>query len=880
LNKTLISTVARAIALCAALLLTVSACGRRTTSVAGIDGQSVSGGFIDDLSADAKNGLFAASENDKNDLSQMRQAVQSDRAEIYIGKYYDIAVLDKAAGSVWFSNPAIYDSAVFSGLSDSGKAETLSQVSLTYYDGANKEHHLSSFPDCVDGAEKDNVSVDYGSDELTVTYRFGEKQEEIVLCSAFVTADFEELDRIAQEKIADGLLTMTDYARFKTAYSFVVFSELTIADQTIYLSDYPTLKKLGELYILQKNASDVVKKVVSKVSAVLGVDSAYIQEELKKIGLDENVLGSQSAYFEIPVTYRLDGGDFLVSVDTAAITDEKDFYLARVGLLGNFGAALANQEGYVFIPDQSGAVIENTVTTTGQSYLDIPFYGTDYGVNHQTQDEISPYAPFPVFGVQAAGRGYFAVVESGDTFGGVTAQAPNGVIPYNAAEPWLTYYTRDFSSVQSPPSKKPDFKFSVRYHFLYGSGSGYSGMAGYYQNYLVSAGLLKKRELPQSLSLNLNFIGAIDKKQLVWGLPKNTLVAASALSDIQSFAGTLRDRGIGNVNYILKGAINGGLDYKIPSKAAVEKAVGGQKDYQALYEALQTAGDTLSLDIDYTKVYKSGNGLSQTLQISRYLDKKVATIADFDPALKTKDTAHAAYMINPLSYSVIVDSFIRNTGGKVAGNLFVSSVGTYLSSNFNDKSYVSRQQSASLSAHSLKLLEDAGYTLTVDGCNVYTLQYAGRVADIPVTGGNFALESYEVPFVGMVLHGYVDYYGPALNAEGNYELALLKNIESGAGLSYLLMTENPTMLALTKYSDMYNISAEHWLERIETTYRELDGVFGELRGCTITAHARLAENVFKTTYSNGTAIIVNDNDSQVSVDGLVLEGLSYRVVKP
>ena len=59
---------------------------------------------------------------------------------------------------------------------------------------------------------------------------------------------------------------------------------------------------------------------------------------------------------------------------------------------------------------------------------------------------ISAYAPFPVFGVKAGNKGYLAICEEGSAIGGVTAQIPNGITPYNAAYAWLTYRVQDWES--------------------------------------------------------------------------------------------------------------------------------------------------------------------------------------------------------------------------------------------------------------------------------------------------------------------------------------------------------------------------------------------------------------------------------------------------
>ena len=75
---------------------------------------------------------------------------------------------------------------------------------------------------------------------------------------------------------------------------------------------------------------------------------------------------------------------------------------------------------------------------------------------------------------------------------------------------------------------------------------------------------------------------------------------------------------------------------------------------------------------------------------------------------------------------------------------------------------------------SLENLKNSGYNLLVDGGNAYTLKYAQAVTDTPLESSGMSIESYTIPFVGMVLHGYVEYSGVALNQQGSYQKSLLK----------------------------------------------------------------------------------------------------------
>ena len=63
----------------------------------------------------------------------------------------------------------------------------------------------------------------------------------------------------------------------------------------------------------------------------------------------------------------------------------------------------------------------------------------------------------------------------------------------------------------------------------------------------------------------------------------------------------------------------------------------------------------------------------------------------------------------------------------------------------------------------------------------------------------------------------MEYSGVALNQQGSYQKALLKNIESGAGLHYVLMTEDPLLLADTSCSDYYSVAVDTWEEEIIST---------------------------------------------------------------
>ena len=127
--------------------------------------------FVNDLQAEAKTGAYKAAEHETQALASMEEMLSNEYISLYMGKYYDIAVLDKETGKIFFSNRAIYENP--DELSDEGKADAFSQVSIEYYDGASAQNTMSSYPDSINDDGMNQVRTECDGDTLKVTYCFG-----------------------------------------------------------------------------------------------------------------------------------------------------------------------------------------------------------------------------------------------------------------------------------------------------------------------------------------------------------------------------------------------------------------------------------------------------------------------------------------------------------------------------------------------------------------------------------------------------------------------------------------------------------------------------------------------------------------------------------
>jgi ribosomal protein S4 len=141
-------------------------------------------------------------------------------------------------------------------------------------------------------------------------------------------------------------------------------------------------------------------------------------------------------------------------------------------------------------------------------------------------------------------------------------------------------------------------------------------------------------------------------------------------------------------------------------------------------------------------------------------------------------------------------------------------MGSDLNSNFDKKNSVNREDSKDYIVSTLgKMSED--YRVMLDGGNAYTLKYASHILNIATDSSHYRYSSYPVPFVGMILHGYVSYAGAPLNYAGNAKYDALRSIESGAAPYYILAYEESNIKKL-KEDDAF-VAAPKWLDRDKNT---------------------------------------------------------------
>ena len=518
-------------------------------------------------------------------------------------------------------------------------------------------------------------------------------------------------------------------------------------------------------------------------------------------------------------------------------------------------------DGYVFYPDGSGALFEYSDLYTDTKKTSIAWsgkvYGQDYAYytvsgQHQEAVRLPVYgvintddvAEVPMLGadnnqlVDDNGKklydlvpvrsGFLAILEEGDALTSLSVSF--GAARHNYASVYPTYYPRpkdtydlaDSVSVSGNTEwtvvadRKYTGSYRTRIELLSSNEANWVGMATKYREYLKGNGTLTPlANTASQIPLYLEAFGAIETTKQILSFPVTVNVPLTTFDNVGEIYDDLKNSGITNVNFKLTGFANGGMNANYPAKIKWEKAVGGKRGFRELIEKAETEGFGVYPEFDflYLSHESSGDGVSLKKIGARTVDNRYCSKQIYDAVYQQFtsffDMCVATNLIGGYyeKLATKLSKFDEGTFG-----LSLSTLGSDLNSNFDEDNPINREQ-AKQDIEQLLANVTKSYSVMLSGGNRYAINYADHILEMPLDSSNYRYASASVPFMAMVLHGYVNYAGNALNMSGDSEYNLLKSIENGAYPYYLLSynTENAMLLkkdeSLSKY---YSIRYDIW----------------------------------------------------------------------
>ncbi|UVI30229.1 DUF5696 domain-containing protein [Paenibacillus spongiae] len=787
----------------------------------------------------------------------MKLAAESGSLALYYNpETTEVAVRDKRSDRAWFSNPASRQQDRKA--TPFEKENLSSQVTIQFRDQLTK---LTSYTNFAQSVDKKQFVAERIQDGIRVTYTLGDTSKGIDVLPKYISKQRFE------ERVLNNLDEAT--AKYVTARYYPLESDPNVYERL----DATVSRDL------------VLKKMVAAFDK-----AGYTDEDLAIDNQENEVSGetlSKKPKFVIPLEYRLADDQLLVTVPVDEIVEQPGFSILTVELMKFFGAAGEDEQGYMLVPDGTGSLIYlNNGKINDDSYSQV-VYGPDLTDSSRTRAQVSEAARMPVYGMKADEGAWFAVIDEGDAIASINADVSGKLNAYNYVYSTFAIRGEDTLEMTSGGKSKEvaitsgeryQGNIQIRYSFLSGDEADYAGMAAQYRKMFLSSKAFQP--LPEAkLPFYVDMIGAISKNKSFLGVPYNALVSMTTFEQAGEILKQLQEDGISNVRMRYLGWFNQGIDHSIPTRIKLDSKLGGKKGFQQLDRQLAETGGGLYPDVAFQHVFGT-SGFSKSSDAARFITREAAERSPYNRSLNRMDADLGTYyLLSPVKLPYAVERFLEGYDSYDMKSLSLRDLGGDLHSDYRNNRVVHREKAKDIVDAQLGAIAVQVPDLMIAGGNAYAWPYASHLIDVPTSTSRFNIADEEVPFYQMVIHGYIDYAGAAVNLadEQNMRKQLLQSIELGAAPHFMWSYEPSSTVKFTRFDTMYSSNYKDWYKQAAAMYEEADGVLSGLRHVPMSNRIIRAEGVVQVKYENGASVYVNYNKEPAVVDGLTVGGQNYAV---
>lgn len=597
--------------------------------------------------------------------------------------------------------------------------------------------------------------------------------------------------------------------------------------------------------------------------------------------------------FVIPVEYVLGEDGLRVSVVNEDIQQLKRNSLLKYGVLPYFGCASAGEEGYLVLPDGSGAIMEykadpKTAATYSEYYADV--YGRDPAYTLKSVKNNTQTVLVPTFGFCREQGGVFAWVEQGDALSSLLAYPANMVTGYCNAYFEGTYRGIDEALLQEMTASEKTVKvlsqtavslprYTVYYGFVEQASPDYATLATRMREYMAKR--LKLSPLTDTeVPLYLELVGSVAGIKSFLGIPYEAQKALTDYEEAADLITALHEKGARQIVLSYLGWSNESPYRQMNTKGKASGELGGAKKLDALLSLLRENGDRVFLTDDRVRLYQSGNGLSLNTDSARNLTGGIMYGMLYQRSVYRKDMdgPQWGYLKNDLLPEIGAD-FAQAMSRWDINGIGVWGLGSTLYSD-NHKSVLQkrtasdRQQALAYTQAALEVLRGEG-DLLVDAAHAYAYPYATDITSLPLTSSRYTSFTADVPLLPMLLHGYVSYSSGAINLRSDDETYFLRAVEYGALPLYTFADTSEKSLLDTELSWLTSPDASAWLDILATRQAAVQEICAPVQGKVIVGHTCVETDVYVTTYEGGIRIAVNYREQAVEVDGVTVPARSF-----
>ena len=616
---------------------------------------------------------------------------------------------------------------------------------------------------------------------------------------------------------------------------------------------------------------------------------------------------SVNAAFQIGLRFEMTENGFKCVVINDSIREGEgknasDAMFAHEFLIGNIQVLprLATNfdttsKGQIILPDGSGSIISFNSEKVKQNvayYADKRIYGSDSTIPLKERGNYSQDLTLPLFGFleQSNNKGLVAIVDKGAAQTSIVADFHRGSEGSSNYARFTTFLRETERVVVS--SNKEYTKISSNifgedvcydYYLLSGEDLTYVDVANVYRQYLINKYQLTEKDTTKTNNVSINFLGAFTKKQIALGFVYDAEKSLTTFAQAGEIVKDLQNNGLNDLNVVYSYWTEDETTPETTTDINVSSVLGGKKELMKLIDLLKEQNIKFYADYNVT----NGRGYDLSFGTLKYSSKSISssysTAAQFVLSTGLVDAKmKAGNVLSPRFYNALVEKYTTKTAKYGIDGLSLYDLGNDRNADYNKNNTVYSETAIKLQQEALKTASDKlnGNVLLKSPFD-YAVPFAAYATNVPTTATLYPIVDYSIPLYQLIISGLIDYSSEFVNYNNDNSINynLLKAIETGSNLSFMLAYENTNVLLDTHNTEYFNTYYSNWRTNIISMNNELNktGIY-ESR---LVGHKYITDKVVEVKYENGLTILINyDNDVyQDPTTGLAVASNWYAIME-
>jgi len=809
--------------------------------------------------------VFATNEN-------MVLIAENARFQMYVDMTTTaVYVRNRATGKLWGTNPLpeVIDAAPGGAFA---RQELSSQIEMQFFNARGRAITINNFDESI---QREQFTITPIPGGVEVFYQIG-RPYPLMLAPVVM---YVELFEYLLSNLSEG-----DQDAIRHHYNLLTYESLTTRVRAQRLETYPTLPYQDLMVGNFRGGttfSDRVQQELHYLFRVTGLTAEQLISHYQQLQFEfeEDIM----PLFNIPITYTLTENGLRATIEMDNIVyDEANFRLHTLDFLKFFGAAAHGADGYIFVPDGSGGIID--LQTDSRFSFETGLFGIDNTYRYVSFPGFVQQAVLPVFGLRNGDDAFLAIIEEGAASATIRAVPAEGNV-MRTSHVHAGFVIRDLESidmsarttgthaVRSFAAERTGSDISLYFLLLDGENANYSGMARAYRDIIFANRLPIRYRNPQAsedIPFFIDSIGAINRQVRVLGFPVRRNVAVTSYTQAAHIVETFNAAGIDHVVFRYQGWSNGGFNNSYFSRSIrFISALGGRRGFSEMQERMDNNSARFFPDMDfwYAHRLRTGSGFSRMNDMARHLVGFNAFRHEFWLDTLTSDGRLRQFILSPTFVVGFVQRFVSNLLDLGVSGISVASLGSDVNSDFRTDRLVTRPEAANNVTDAFRHISAEGLNVASSYGNAFVLPYVDVLFDVPMTDSGFNSVTRRVPFLQIVLSGYVEFTSGPINLSQDSETYLLRAAEMGAGIRYTLNYSHDTIFQNTEITNMFSTHYATWVEAATQQYERLNNVLRYVRFQRIHEHNRLATRIYETVYECGGRVVVNYTTYDFSLPG-------------